>query len=198
MKWKERFKLYERLYFNELERREKISARLALPFAVLVATAGLLSFMLNSADKPVGQPWFSIFWVLFAASAIALAAGAWFFRQAWFGHTDKLLPTAGHMEAYHRELRETYAEFDDRDDLVENGFRSFLFDYYAQYSSENAINNDRRSYNIYRATVSLTVSVLLAFAATLPFFVGNHFVGEKGHDATRTAAPAAATTTPER
>lgn len=198
MKWNERFSLYERLYFSELDRREKISARLALPFAVIVATVGMLSFMLNSAEKPASGPWVSIFWALIAASAAALAAGAWFFRKAWFGHTDKLLPTAGHMEAYHRKLVETYADFDKSEELVEKTFRSFLFDYYSQYSSENAINNDLRSYNIYRATMSLTASVLLAFAAALPFLAGNHLMGDKSDAATRTTTTSAAASAPRR
>lgn len=183
----ERFKLYEKLYFQELDRREKISSRLALPFAVIVATVGLLSFMLNSGDKPDYQPYVALFWLLFVASAVALAFGAWFFRKAWFGDTDKLLPTAGDIEGYYRELVTTYEGFDDHEKLVHSAFEEFLFNYFAQYSSENAINNDRRSYNIHRATVSLTVSVLLAFVAALPFFIANQLT--RNHEMTRPEPP---------
>lgn len=198
MNWEERFKLYEKLYFNELDRRERISARLALPFAVLIATSGLLSFMLNSTHKPEVYPWAHVFWLLFVASAIALILGAWFFRKAWFGHTDKLLPTAGHIGEYHRKLVDTYAGYENRDELVEKTFKTFLFNYYAEYSSENAINNDQRSYNIYRATVGLTYSALLGLAATLPFFIGNQFYGNKHHDNSRAPTAASTAAAPER
>lgn len=127
-----------------------------------------------------------------------LAFGAWFFRKAWFGHSDKLLPTAGHIEGYYRELVKTYHEYDDHEQLVNTTFEDFLFNYFAQYSSENAINNDQRSYDIYRATVSLTVSVLLAFAAALPFFIGNQFDEESRNVQTRatSTSTAPAPTTP--
>lgn len=186
-----RFALYEKLYFHELDRREKISARLALPFAVLVATSGLLSFLLNAGAKPEHGSYATFFWALFFAACMALAAGAWFFRKAWFGHTDKLLPTASAIEGYYEELLKTYDEYERVDELVSNAFQNFLFTHYAQFSSENAINNDERSYNIYRATVSLTISVLLAFAASIPFFLAQQ---EGTHDQTKPAATTASAT----
>lgn len=36
MEKKDRFVLYEKLYFHELERIEKVSARLSLPFTVML------------------------------------------------------------------------------------------------------------------------------------------------------------------
>jgi hypothetical protein len=191
MERKERFALYEKLYFNELDRREKISTRLALPFAVLVATASLLSFMLNSGTMPKDGNYGISFWVLFLSACSTLAIGAWFFRKAWFGHTDKLLPTASDIEAYYEELLKTYMGYEKSDELVKSAFDSFLFSHYAQFSSENAINNDQRSYNIYRSTVSLTVSVLLSFAASVPFFLAKQ---EVPNDQTRSSASATTST----
>lgn len=167
----ERFQLYEKLYFHELERRDKINARLSLPLAAILANVGLLSFMLNSADRPHGQFLAVSFWLLFCASSAALLVGAWFFRKAWFGHTDKLLPTAAQIEAYHDQLSKTYEEFANSQELVKEHFGNFLFDYYRRFSSANAINNDQRSYNIYRANASLTLAVLLALSAAIPFYV---------------------------
>ena len=169
----ERFQLYEKLYFHELERREKISARLSLPIAATVANVGLLSFMLNSAGRPQGNFYSVSFWFLFCASSVALLAGAWFFRKAWFGHTDKLLPTADQIEIYHADLVRTYEEFENSEDLVKKHFNDFLFDYYKRFSSANAINNDQRSYDIYRANAALTVAVLLALASAIPFYVSH-------------------------
>ena len=167
-----RFELYKEMYFREVERIEKISTRLALPFAVLVATAGLLSFLLNATEHPQNGNWRTSFWVFFSISVTFLMSGAWFFRMAWFGHTDKLLPTAHAIEEYHITLEEAFKELDDCDLHVQKAFDDFLFDYYKRFSSENAINNDRRSYNIYRALVCLTVSILSAFLAAIPFYFG--------------------------
>jgi hypothetical protein len=163
----DRTALYEKLYFHELERREKISARLALPFAAILATVGLLSFMLNAEGRPFNHP---LFWLAFAASSAALFAGAWFFRLAWFGHDDKLLSTADEIEKYHAKLVAIYSPYPEADQLVKKYFGDFLFDYYKRDSSANAVNNDRRAYDIYRANVALTMAILLAFITAIPFY----------------------------
>ena len=49
------FLFYEKLYFQELDRREKLSARLNVPLAVMVATVGFLSFMLNNAPTELSS-----------------------------------------------------------------------------------------------------------------------------------------------
>jgi len=181
------------MYFRELERIEKISARLALPFGVLLAVAALLSFLLNSANKPTEAPWHGLFWTFFALSCISLAVGAWFFRMAWFGHLDKLMPTAAAIEDYYETLTKTYEEFEDAADLTDKAFASFLFDYYQWFASENAINNDRRSYNIYRALVTFTLAVFFSLISAVPFYVGTLTVEDSQHDQENSAAAATAT-----
>jgi len=189
---KDRFVLYEKLYFHELERIEKVSARLSLPFTVMLAIIAFLAFMLNSETKPNDPGMATLcFWLLFSLASFALLAGAWFFRLAWFGHDDKLLPVARTIEDYYVELEETYKEFDGGEKLTQKHFDDFLFDYYAQFASENAINNDRRSYNIYRSIVALMFSVLLAFAAAIPFYLHDNESGSNDQASTAASTPQA-------
>jgi len=168
----DRFKLYERLYFYESERREKISARLSITFAAILATVGFLSFMLNADTHPRWCVAQMLFWLLFIASACALLVGAWFFRRAWYGNTDQHLPPADKIEAYHAELVTLYRDEPNADELVQKYFSSFMFDYYIKTSSIITANNDGRTYSIYRANLSLTIAVLLSFLAAIPFYVG--------------------------
>ena len=164
------FLFYEKLYFQEQDRREKLNSRLNVPLAILVATIGFLSFMLNKIPSGVSGWAEIIFWILFILACLATAVGAWFFRLSWFGHTDKLLPTANETEAYRQELMEFYKEYEERDMLVEYGLKTYLYDYYKQFSSENTINNDARAYHLYLATYAITVAVVLAFFAFIPHY----------------------------
>ncbi|MEH6413904.1 hypothetical protein [Pseudomonas sp. CGJS7] len=174
MNREDRYKLYEKLYFYELDRREKISARLTLPFGAILAAVGLLSFLLNSKSRPADNDLSVLFWLLLVASSVALLVGAWFFRGAWFGHTDKLIATANDIEAYHAELEATYKEeADGGESLVREHFDNYVFFAFVRSASVNAVNNDRRSYNLYRASLSLTIAVLLALAAAIPFYLGS-------------------------
>jgi len=186
------FSFYEKLYFQELERREKLSARLNVPLAILVAVVGFQSFMLNNA--PVGISCWSdfLFWAFFVSASCATAMGAWFFKASWFGHTDKLLPTANETEAYRSQLIDFYKDFDEKEQLVENALKQYLYDYYKQFSSENTVNNDARAYHLYQATYAITVAVLLAFLAFIPyFFVKQEGVKNGNQTAAATAAAAA-------
>lgn len=189
------FSFYEKLYFQELERREKLSARLNVPLAILVAVVGLLSFMLNNAPIGIsGWPRF-FFWAFFVSASCATAVGAWFFKASWFGHTDKLLPTANETEGYRSQLIDLYKDFDEKEQLVEDALKQYLYDYYKQFSSENTVNNDARAYHLYQATYAITVAVLLAFSAFIPYF----FVKQEGpKNGNQTAAAASASATTEK
>ena len=191
MNFDQRLKLYEKLYFREIERIEKISARLALPFAALLSVATILAFMLNAKIKPESEPEHCVFWVFFSGASLSLVCGAWFLRKAWFGHFDKLLPTADSIEKYYLEICDTYKEYEDSENLIESAFGEFLFEYYKRFSSENAINNDKRSYNIYRSLVAFTVTLLLAGFAAIPFYFGTSKLKEI--DNVRETATATAT-----
>jgi len=191
-----RLKLYESLYFREIERIEKISARLALPFAAMLSVATILAFMLNAKIKPESEPAHCVFWIFFSGASISLIFGAWFFRKAWFGHSDKLLPTADSIENYYLEICDTYKGYEDSEKLIENAFNEFLFEYYKRFSSENAINNDKRSYNIYRALVAFTVTLLFAGSAAIPFYLGASKLEEI--DNVREAATTATTATSKK
>ena len=171
----DRFKFYEKLYFYESDRREKISARLSISFAAVLANVGLLSYLLNADGSPSLCTLQVLFWLLFAAAVIALLTGAWFFRKAWYGTTDEHMPSAREMESYHGELLNTYKEYDDGEAIANRHFDDFVFNYLVKTSSVITANNDRRTFHIYRANIFLTAAVLLSFSAAIPFYIGKMF-----------------------
>lgn len=171
----ERFKFYEKLYFFESDRREKISARLSISFAAILANVGLLSYMLNADGHPSSCVAQVLFWLLFAAAVVAVFVGAWFFRKAWYGNTDEHMPSAREMESYHGELLTTYKEYDDGETIANQHFDDFIFNYLIKTSSIITSNNDRRTLHIYRANICLTAAVLLSFSAAIPFYSGSIF-----------------------
>ncbi|MGQ0543938.1 MAG: hypothetical protein ACT4P3_01210 [Betaproteobacteria bacterium] len=163
------FLLYERLYFHELERRERLSARLNVPLAILVSVVGFLAFMLQTAPRHL-DGWLAIgFWMLFCSAAASCGVGMWFFRRAWFGHADKLLPTANRTETYRQEVARLYEPYENAVELTAAAMKRYFYEYYMRVSSDNTANNDQRSYDIYRATYAISVAVLLAFLAFVPF-----------------------------
>lgn len=173
------FNLYEKQYYHEIEARDKLNSRLQIPLAVLVAIVGFMGFMLQNRSSEVAGLAVWIFWVFYLAASISTVFAIIFFRKSWFGHTDKLLPTAKQSEEYRYELIELYSKYENKDELVKDGMRKYLYDYFVQFSSINTINNDSRSYNLYKMTVSLTIATMCSFAAFIPYQLngldkGNH------------------------
>lgn len=188
------FTFYEKLYFQELDRREKLSARLNVPLAILVAVIGFLSFMLNGASVTISG-WHSLlFWVLFLFACCATVVGAWFFKDSWFGHTDLLLPTAKETEIYREVLFSHYKDYDEKEKLVEDSLKQYLYNCYKQFSSDNTVMNDRRSYKLYCATNAITVAVFFAFSAFVPYF----FVKQEGLKNVNQTTTTTATTAAEK
>jgi len=173
MKEDELFKFYESQYHFEDGRRDKINARLQIPFAIIVAIAGLLAFMLQNVNHYSDGAGVVMFWLLFGCATAALCFAIYYFRLSWFGHTDKLIPTPQALDEYRALLIDYYSDQDNSNELTEKKLKETLFNYYIEFTSTNATNNDRRSYNIYRTTVSLTIAAILAFVAYVPFYMFN-------------------------
>lgn len=165
----DRLALYEKLYLQEVDRREKISTRLNLPMAISVALLGLLSFLVQNLSPTITGAWQIVFWIFYIAACAALICAFIFFRLSWFGHTDLLMPTADDIEDHYKVLESHYAPYEHSEQNTSDAFRVFLSESYQSYATKNAINNDRRSYNLYRATVAITTAVCLAFVSLIPF-----------------------------
>lgn len=160
-----RLELYKGMYEREVTRSEAISGRLSLPFTVFIANAGLLSFMLQSASHEIGNLTDLIFWLLFIASVTASLLGVNFFRMSWFGHTDKLMAAPNDLEGYYQELQQLYSDYENGKELIEKYFSEYLMRSYMEYSTHIAINNDQRSFNIFRGLCCFSVAVIFSFLA---------------------------------
>ncbi len=163
----ENLKLYEKMYLFEIERREKINARLNLPMAVIVAIFGLLSYVFNFNTRSFTTCENFVFYILLFFASISLFVACYHFKNCWSGLVDQYMPTAKSIEDYYQTLESTYAEFDEREELVNSYFNKFLVESYTEYGSFNAENNDYRSEQLYFTVRALSVSLFLALIATI-------------------------------
>jgi len=76
------YKLYEKIYFFEAERKEKLIARLNLPLAMLVALSSFLSYLLGKAP-PSTTTAGMYFWIFFLCCTVCVGIGVFHFAKAW-------------------------------------------------------------------------------------------------------------------
>lgn len=158
-----RVEYYEKCYLFELERREKLNARLNVPMGVIVANFGLIGYLL----KTLPVEFLGIYTITLVLSVFALLFGCYHFKNCWSGITDKFMPTLEEIETYHSVLVEHYDGCDNSDELVKVAFYDFLLTSYAEYGTFNAKNNDFRSTQLYKSVRAISVSLALSFGATL-------------------------------
>jgi hypothetical protein len=170
---KEIFQLYEKLYFHEIDAREKLNSRLQIPLTLIISFVGLLAFLLqNYKHHGFSAPMF-FFFVLIVVSYVALALATFFFIKSWWNHTYSFLPSAQVTEDYRLALIEYYENHENNMQLVSEYFSDYLMTHYIRCSSANTARNDLRSVNLHKTNGTLIVTAIIAFVAFLFFFFGN-------------------------
>lgn len=200
MKRSERINLYKELYLLEIDNKAKIDARLNLPLAIALGLISLLAYMLQNIPTFEWEFNHFFFWIPFSLSVGFLVYAFLSFKESWFGQTDQLMPTARSIKEYYEKLECHYSDDKNKKELVEQHFRDFLENSYSAYATTNAVNNDYRSYNLYKTIRGIAAALIFAFLALLPFHLISYFNNHKNsaevisNDQTKESAAATAGT----
>lgn len=167
------FKLYEKLYFHEIDIRERLNSRLQIPLTIIALLFGFLAYMLQNKCEGVGNNAEIVFWVLFSISICAVCSAIFFFILSWYSYKHKLLPSAISTDQYKNKLVEHYREHEVPEKLVKKYLKKYLYNYYRDFSSENTIINDRKSFYMHLTNMSLIFSIVLTFTTFIPYYFGS-------------------------
>lgn len=172
---KERFGFYEKIYFYELDRKEKLISRLNLPLAMLVAVVSFLSYMLNKAPTTHDGASGVFFWIFYLSTIITLLLGARYFWSSWqLKDYDKGLPTLAELDRYRIEAEKHFKQYGENPDDAETYFRSVIQNYYIEGSTTNTANNDKRATLLGSLASYVTLTIILALCSFLPFYIHHH------------------------
>lgn len=167
------FELYEKLYFHEIDMREKLNGRLQLPLAVLISVIGALAFMLRNFSNSGNNKMLVFFIVMYVLSWLFVIFGINYFIRSWYGYEYAFLPSALETENYRQKLIETYKEYDDCEKLVDKYFSEYLKKYYIECSSKNTENNDKRSLFLHFTNRNIVIGAIFVFLSLIPYYFGN-------------------------
>lgn len=162
------FNLYEKLYFHELETREKILNRLQIPLAIIVSFVSFYGYVAKGIDLSSGL-WDVILYIFLLASLILFALSLYNFIRAFFNHTYELIPTAVETEGYRNQLIEHYNGYPTSGQLVDDAFDNYLYKYYAECATANTKINDKRSSFIHNCNKWLAFNLPFLFLVFLIF-----------------------------
>lgn len=172
---KERLDFAEKVYYYELERKEKLIARLSLPLAILVALLSFFSYLLDKAPSTADGIVGVFFWISYWYACICLAVGVWNFWRAWNLRVfDKALSTLEDIDAYRVQVLKLYADFDDGEEETNKQMSIFIYNQYVTGATTNALNNDRRLECLNELFTFMAATILFALLSFVPFYVFHH------------------------
>lgn len=166
------FDLYEKLYFHEIEVREKLGGRLQTPMAIIVSLIGALAYLLQNFDKNHAGIAKVTFLIFFVVCSFTLVTSVYFFVRSWYGNTYAFLPSAKATEEYRQVLQKTYEQYKDGDSLAETYVNDYLCTKYIACATQNTQCNDLRSLNLHKTNGTLIAATVLVAATFLVFFLG--------------------------
>lgn len=173
MNKKELLKFYEKLYFHEIDYRDKLTARLQLPLAIYISFLSLFGFMVRNINFECKINSLILFMFFIVFSIALLIIGIVFFIKAFYGHTYEFIPTANETEIYRLKLESTYEEYENGSELANTYLEDYLYKYYYECSSNNANVNDKRSESLHKANSFIVFVVIPLLVTFLIFHFGN-------------------------
>lgn len=169
MKPEQVFELYEKLYFHEVDAREKIAARLQIPLAILLSITSVFAIFLKGTDFTNYSGWNITFFVIVSISLLFHLTSAYHFIRSFYGHTYAFIPSAVESETYRQTLISTYSKFPNCDALVEKYFTKYLFKYYSECATQNTLANDKRSDFLHKCNTYFVINLIPLILAFIIF-----------------------------
>lgn len=166
---------YEKLYFHEIDARDKIQGRLQLSLTLLLAVIGAVVFLFQNFDYQAGA-WTALRWMFaffFCVGAVLLVVAMVFFVKAFYNNAYYFLPDSKQTAEYKQILERTYAEYPQRDQLVSEAMDQYVIGYYVEYAAFNTRANDRRSAYVHLCNGAVVGAGVLFIGAFLAFYFGD-------------------------
>ncbi len=161
------YQLYEQHYFFEVERRDQLDGKVALPLGVLTVLAGGWLAMLSAINTAASSIITHSLAVGLAISAASGLVTAVMLALAYFNYEYIYVSSMKELDEHREKL---IAHFGANGiAAAEKDFLKVMLTKYANAQHRNARNNDLKSRWLYRSTGALLVTTGLIGLTAVPF-----------------------------
>ncbi|WP_346830018.1 hypothetical protein ABDX87_23465 [Pseudomonas abietaniphila] len=172
--------VFEKMYLQENDTKEKITIRVQLVFSLILALVAVSSYMLRMLDFTESKPVALSILVLVLVFLLCLGLSGVLAVRAFWGNTFKQMPAASEIKNYCNALVQYNLEVEAIKDSLDDGTQEvdikseldgYLSDAFEECATHNADVNFKRSTMVHQSFKWLLTSLIpLAISATL--FVG--------------------------
>lgn len=177
------FEHYEKLYFHELEIREKITARIQFTFALLASAFTIMSYMIRMLNYDAAPVVIYIFWGLSALFLLFFILCLMNLVPAYWGNLYQLIPTPvgtdeykGNIDAHNKKLEQYNSDYPKNVQQItatKTKVKDYLYNSYRDCSTHNSIANEWRSEQTYIGFKRLLISVVPLIFTGLLFVIND-------------------------
>ena len=177
------FELYSKLYFHEMEIKEKLIHRLQILFVLIISVLTGIAYMMRTVDYTTSLPDLIFFYTTTIFSFALLFISIVFAIKAFWGNEYKGLPTADVTEQFfkdsirhQKELKQYEKDYPNQKRKLapynhKKAVKEYLYKKFLQCSAHNTKVNDRRSENIHQAVKWLLYSLGVLIIASMFFII---------------------------
>lgn len=166
------YELYKNIYYNELERKEKINLKLQYILSLWLLLVGALLFLINNYNK-ITYKFESIFNAGVILMVIFIVISGVYLGRCLIGVKYGYLQTPSQIKKYEKDLIDTYEDFTG---MANKKFEEFLIETYILTSNNNVLANEKKSKFLIRSTLGLmlaSIALIACFVVLLPGLLNN-------------------------
>ena len=175
------FDLFEKIYFHEMEVREKLIFRVQINFALVATGYAIISYMVRMLDFDQDLSLVKLFVSFTVVSIILSILCLKNLVQAFWGNVYQGMPSPKEIDSYKNELEKHSAEISEynlqypdhaqTEINVNEQLKSYMYEKYRDCSSHNTDVNDCRGAHIHQSFKWLLISAI-PFLLASGIFIG--------------------------
>ena len=160
--------LYRKQYDFELDQRAHLGSSANIPITAATFLFGGIAALAMNYDHDTGRLT-ALFIVLLGGALASLSVAIYFIFRSFLGYVYKKLPSMSELREHHDELIKWHQTAISTEEAANRDFEDYLRDRLVEAADRNGANNVARSAFIYRATLSIAISVVFICFSSLIF-----------------------------
>lgn len=159
------------LYHKELERKDKINAKISFPISLTtLILGGIFYCILNSGE--IEQCYRIYFFISLTISTASLIFATYFISRCIIGLKFGYLPIPSRIFEYKKNLYAYYKQDRDKNEenydlIVNNEFDQYLQETFIQLTDNNIVINDKKNQYLLNSTYTIVFSIPFLFISFL-------------------------------
>lgn len=177
------YDFYEKVYFAEIEMKDKLHGRVQTVFSLIVIAATVLTYLAKNTAFESDLPLACLVGTLTALSFILLLYSCWRLKKAFWGNAFKYCPSSADINTYHLGLIQFEKDFKDYcstnsipyndEHNAEQGLTKFITTELINCSSWNSQQNEIRSSEIFESAKIFFISLVPLLIAVSIFLLAD-------------------------